>query len=67
MYNLILKVKVGASRFYPTIAYYSASYRPSYSLPHIDLEFAGLILLGGFSKKAYGAGFEPAMGFLTVS
>lgn len=59
-----LKVKVGASRFYPTIAYYSASYRPSYSLPHIDLEFAGL--LGGFSKKAYGAGFEPAMGFLTV-
>ena len=48
MHNLILKVKVGASRFYPTIAYYSASYRPSYSLPHINLEFAGLILLGGF-------------------
>lgn len=54
------------SRFYSIIAYYSASYRLGYSLPHICQKFAGLILLGGFSKKAYGAGFEPAMGFLTV-
>nr|DAE31131.1 MAG TPA: hypothetical protein [virus sp. ctML55] len=34
-----------ASRFYSTIAYYSASYRLDDSLPHIGLEFAGLLLL----------------------